>query len=325
VVPGGPARIGRHVIVRVGSNLERVLDAGHFAVTAEVGPPRGPDPAAVRVKAGLVRGIADAYNVTDNQTAVVRMSSIAAARILLDEGLEPVMQMTCRDRNRIAVQSDLLGASALGIRNCLCLSGDHQKSGASGKLKGHPGAKNVYDIDSIQLISIIKRLRDDARQEGGDPIEPAAPFFIGAAWTPLSPPQEFRTIRLAKKIDAGADFIQTQAVYDVPRFAEAVKKARDMGLTRRVAILPGIIVPRSAGMLTYMKERVPGVEVPENLLARMKSASDAREEGMRIAVELIRAVKEIPGVRGVHLQAIESEGVLPEIAERAGLLPRPRL
>jgi methylenetetrahydrofolate reductase (NADPH) len=165
-----------------GSHLESVLSTGRFAVTAEVGPPRGPDPEPVRKKAALVRGVADAYNVTDNQTAVVRMSSIAAARILLDEGLEPVMQMTCRDRNRIAMQSDLLGAWALGIRNCLVISGDHQKAGAGGKLKGHTGSKNVFDVDSIQLLAILKGLRDDAVQQGGDSIQPAAPFLIGAAW-----------------------------------------------------------------------------------------------------------------------------------------------
>ena len=309
--------------VRTGSHLERVIAAGHFAVTAEVGPPRGPDPEAIRKKADLVRGVADAYNVTDNQTAVVRMSSIAGAKILLDEGLEPVMQMTCRDRNRIAIQSDLLGAWGLGIRNCLSISGDHQISGGGGKLKGHPGSKNVYDVDSIQLLSILKGLRDDAAQQGGDSIKPAAPFFIGAAWTPLAPPEDFRIVRLAKKIEAGANFIQTQAVYDVPRFAEAVNKAAERGLTEAVAILPGVIVPRTAGMLRYMNANVPGVEVPDELVERMKSARDASEEGLKISVELIDALRQIPGVRGVHLQAIEAEELLPEVVKRAGLLPRP--
>ena len=307
----------------VGSNLERVLDEGHFAVTAEVGPPRGPNPEAVRKKAAQVRGIADAYNVTDNQTAVVRMSSIAASKVLLDEGLEPVMQMVCRDRNRIAIQSDLLGAWALGMRNCLCLSGDHQKAGAGGKLKGHPGAKNVFDVDSVQLLSIIRGLRDDSRQEGGDAIDDPAPFLIGAAWTPLAPPERFRAVRLEKKIEAGADFIQTQAVYDIARFEQAMARARDLGLTERVAILPGIILPRSAGMLKYMNANVPGVEVPDEMIARLSGAADARAEGFAIALELIDAVREIPGVRGVHLQAIEAEHLLPELIEKAGLLPRP--
>ena len=309
--------------MKVGSNLERVLAAGHFAVTAEVGPPRGPNPEAILKKAKAVKGIADAYNVTDNQTAVVRMSSIAASRLLLECGLEPVMQMVCRDRNRIAMQSDLLGAWALGLRNCLCLSGDHQAAGAGGKLKGHPGAKNVYDVDSVQLLSILQGLRDEARQEGGDAIDSPATFFIGAAWTPLGPPEKFRAVRLAKKVAAGADFVQTQAVYDIPRFTEAMGRVVDMGLTERVAILPGIILPRSAAMLKYMNASVPGVRVPEALIQRMSSASDPREEGFKIAVELIHAVRQIPGVKGVHLQAIEAEHLLPQLAERAGLLPRP--
>ncbi len=305
------------------SRLQQVLSEGHFAVTAEVGPPRGPDAAAVRRKAALLRGIADAYNVTDNQMAVVRLSSLAGAKLLLEEGLEPVLQMTCRDRNRIAIQSDLLGASALGIRNCLCISGDHPRTGAAGRLKGHPGAKPVYDVDSIQLVSILKGLRDRAVQQGGDPVRPAAPFFIGAAWTPLAPPEDFRRVRLAKKIAAGADFIQTQAVYDVERFAEAVRLAREEGLTERAAILAGVIVPRSAAMLRYMNSGVPGVTVPEALIRRVEAASDPRAEGVRIAVELIRAVRGIPGVRGVHVQAIEFEESIPEVVREAGLLPRP--
>jgi len=307
----------------VGTNLEQVLAAGNFAVTAEVGPPRGADPEAIRRKASFLRGVADAYNVTDNQTAVVRMSSIAGAKILLDEGLEPVMQMTVRDRNRIALQSDLLGAWALGIRNCLCISGDHQKAGAGGKLKGHPGAKNVYGIDSIQLLAVLRDLREQGVQESGDAVDAPVPLFIGAAWTPLAPPEDFRVLRLAKKVDAGADFIQTQAVYDVPGFAAAVDMAREMGLTERTAILAGIIVPRSAGMLKYMNANVPGVNVPDDLIQRMKSAKDPKAEGIAVTVELIEAVRTIPGVRGVHLQAIEAEEVLPEVVERAELTPRP--
>jgi methylenetetrahydrofolate reductase (NADPH) len=306
------------------SNLSRTLAAGEFALTAEVGPPRGPDAAKVIKKAKVLKGVADAFNVTDNQTAVVRMSSIAASKVLLDEGLEPVMQIVCRDRNRIAIQSDLLGASALGLRNVLCLSGDHQSAGAGGKLNGHPGAKNVFDVDSIQLISIVKGLRDNAIQESGDPISPATPFFIGAAWTPFGPPEKFRTIRLAKKINAGADFIQTQAVYDVKRFAEAMRRAEDIGLTERAAILPGIIVPRSAGMLKYMDSNVPGIEVPKRMIKRMKEAKDAKAEGIAITLELIEGIKNLSGVKGVHLQAIEAEEMLPDIIKAAGLLPRPK-
>ena len=307
------------------SRLEAVLAAGHFAVTVEIGPPRGWDPGPVREKAALLKGLADGYNVTDNQTAVVRMSSIAASAILVEEGLDPVMQMVCRDRNRIAMQSDLLGAAALGIRNCLCLSGDHQMAGAGGKLNGHPGAKNVFDVDSVQLVDIVRGLRDDATQDGGDAIDSPAPFFVGAAWTPLGPPREFRPARLAKKVEAGAQFIQTQAVYDVKGFAEQMEVAREMGLTDRAAILPGIIVPTSAGMLKYMNASVPGITVPDEMIRRMKSAKDRKAEGRAITVELIEAVKEIPGVRGVHLQAIEAEHLLPDIIEAAGLTPRPEV
>jgi 5,10-methylenetetrahydrofolate reductase len=312
-------------MMKAGSRLERTLRAGHFAVTVEVGPPRGPNPEDVLRKAQQLKGVADGYNVTDNQTAVVRMSSIAGARLLQEAGCEPIMQMTCRDRNRIALQSDLLGAWALGMRNCLCLSGDHQKAGASGKLKGHPGAKNVFDVDSIQLISIVKEMRDAGVLESGDPISQPTPFFIGAVWTPLAPPEEFRVLRLAKKIEAGADFIQTQAVFDMKRFATAVASAHDKGLTTKASILVGIIVPKSAKMLEYMNANVPGVEVPASLIKRMAAAKDQRQEGYQITVELIQAARNIPGVKGVHLQAIESEEVLPEIIRSAGLLPRPQV
>ena len=307
------------------TNLERVLASDSFAVTVEVGPPRSGDPEAIRRKASRLQGVADAYNVTDNQTAVVRMSSIAGAKILLEDGLEPVMQMTVRDRNRIALQSDLLGAWALGIRNCLCLSGDHQKFGASGKLKGDPGAKNVFDLDSIQLLDVLRNFRETGALASGDALEAPAAFFVGAAWTPLAPPDEFRVLRLAKKVDAGANFIQTQAVYDVDRFARAVDKARAMGLTERTAILAGVIVPRSARMLKYMHAHVPGVEVPDPIIRRMAAAPDAKAEGVAVAVDIIQSVREIPGVRGVHIQAIEMEAVLPEVVKRAGLLPRPTL
>ena len=305
------------------SNLQRVLSSGEFAVTGEVGPPMGAEPEAVKAKAAILRGCCDAYNVTDNQTAVVRMSSIAASAILLGEGLEPVMQMVCRDRNRIAIQSDILGAAALGIRNCLCLSGDHQSFGAAGKLHGHPGAKNVYDIDSIQLLSVLRDLRDEARQQGGDSLTAAPEMYIGAAWTPLGDPVDFRVIRLAKKVAAGAQFIQTQSIFDVPGFAEQMKLVRDEGLHEKVAILAGIIVPKSAGMLRYMNKSVAGVSVPDELIERMAQAADRKEEGLKVTVELIEQVRAIEGVRGVHIQAIEAEELIPEIAKRTGLLPRP--
>jgi len=321
--------------MKSGSNLERVLAKGKFAVTVELGPPMDCDANVVLEKAKILKGVADAYNITDNQTAVVRMSSIAAAVLIAREGLEPVMQMTCRDRNRLAIQSDILGAAALGIKNCLCIAGDHQSFGAAGKLKGHPGAKNVYDVDSIQLVSILKGMRDEGKQQGGDPIAARPPLFIGAAWTPMGDPVEFRPIRLKKKVEAGADFIQTQGVYDVEGFRRQMEIIRDMGLHERTAILAGIIVPKSFAMLKYMHSAVAGVSVPEALMQRMRAAKEAagddkkqaklnqEEEGINTAVELIEQVRDIPGVKGIHIQAIEWEHKVPEILKRAGLLPRP--
>jgi len=322
--------------MKSGSNLERVLEAGHFAVTAELGPPMSCDGNVVREKAKLLKGMADAVNITDNQTAVVRLSSIAAAAIALQEGVEPVMQMTCRDRNRIAIQADILGAAALGIKNCLCIAGDHQSFGAAGKLKGHPGAKNVYDVDSIQLVNILKRLRDDGVQQGGDPVSVPPKLFIGAAATPMGDPVEFRVLRLGKKVTAGADFIQTQGIYDVEQFAQIMEKVRAAGLHEKTAILAGIIVPKGAAMLRYMNSSVAGVKVPDALIKRFPvAAKDASPDekkrvrlegekiGKQIAVELIQQVREIKGVRGVHIQAIEWESAVPEIVKAAGLLPRP--
>ncbi len=323
--------------MKSGSNLERVLAAGHFAVTAEIGPPMDCNGDVVLEKARLLRGYADAFNITDCQTAVVRMSSIASAVLVMREGLEPIAQMTCRDRNRIAIQADPLGAAALGVRNCLCIAGDHQSFGAAGRLKGHPGAKNVYDVDSIQLVAILKGLRDEGRQQGGDEIEQRPPLWIGAVWTPMGDPIEFRPRRLAKKVAAGADFVQTQGIYDMQLFRQQMKRARDMGLHEKTAILAGIIVPRNLGMLRYMDAAVAGVSVPQELMARMSAARKAagddkaqarrnqEEEGTKIAVELIEQARETEGVRGVHIQAIEWEQKVPEIVERAGLVPRPTL
>ena len=323
--------------MKSGSNLEKVLAAGHFAVTAELGPPMSASADEVRHKMEILRGYADAYNITDCQTAVVRLSSIAAAIMLIQGGMEPVMQMTTRDRNRIAIQADILGAAAFGIKNCLCIAGDHQKFSAAGKLKGHPGAKNVYDVDSIQLVAVLKKMRDEGLMEGGDPLGEAPKLFIGAAWTPMGPPMEFRIIRLGKKAAAGADFIQTQGVYDVTLFAEAMAKARNLGLHEKTAVLAGIIVPKSAGMLRYMNSSVAGVSVPDALIKRMEAVAKSagadkklarkkqEEEGLKIAIELINQVREIEGVRGIHLQAIEWEDAVPGIIKGAGLHPRPAL
>jgi 5,10-methylenetetrahydrofolate reductase len=323
--------------MKSGSNLEKVLEAGHLAVTAEIGPPMDCNGEEVREKAHILKGYADAFNITDNQTAVVRLSSMAASVIILQEGLEPVMQMVCRDRNRIAMQADILGAAALGIKNILCIAGDHQSASAAGRLKGHPGAKNVYDLDSIQQVAMFKKLRDEGLQEGGDPIEKRPELFIGAAWTPGGEPIDFRPYRLKKKVDAGANFIQTQGVYDVDLLKKQMKIAGDLGALDNTNVLAGIIVPRSWGMVRYMNSTVPGISIPDKLIKRMKDAKDAagddkkqakenqEEEGKKIAVDLINQCKEIPGVKGLHIQAIEWEIAIPEVVKRAGLHPRPKV
>lgn len=321
--------------MKAGSNLEKVLASGQPAVTAELGPPMSADPHEVIKKANILKGFCDAANITDCQTAVVRISSIAAAALAYREGLEPVMQMTCRDRNRIAIQADLLGAAALGLKNCLCLAGDHQKFSAAGRLKGHPGAKNVYDVDTCQLVGILKKMRDEGLQEGGDKLEVSPKFFVGASWTPMGDPIDFRPMNLMKKVNAGADFIQTQGIYDIELFRSQMDKIVKMGLHERTAILGGIIVPRTAMMLKYMDGNVAGVSVPKAMIDRMNKAKatagdDKKKmkelqevEGLKITVELIHQVLETPGVKGVHIQAIEWETAIEGIVKAAGLYPRP--
>ena len=317
--------------------LRKVLESGQFAVTAELGPPIGCGMHEVEEKIGLLKDHADAINVTDNQTAVVRMSSVAACTKIREHGYDPVLQMVCRDRNRIAIQSDLLGAAAWGIRNVLCLAGDHQSFGAAGKLKGHPGAKNVYDIDSVQEIAMLKKMRDEGKLLGGDAIEGDPPeFFIGAVWTPLGDPLDFRPIRLKKKVAAGVDFIQTQGIYDIDLFADQMKKVRDMGLHEKCHILAGIIVPKNRGMLAYMNNFVAGVTVPKAMMDRFprtkkddppevkkEKRAQSTKVAVEVTIELIKASQQIEGVHGVHVQAIEWEKMVAPVIEGAGLLPRP--
>jgi len=301
------------------SRLEKILRSGKFAVTGECGPPRGADPEVIRKKCALLKNNADAFNITDNQTSVVRMSSIASSLIMMQEGLEPVMQMVCRDRNRIAIQSDILGGAALGIKNMLCLSGDHQKFG------DHPQAKNVFDLDSIQLIQAVRGMRDEGKFIGGDEIKGAPKLFIGAAENPFADPFEIRVPRLAKKVAAGVEFIQTQCIFNVAKFREWMKGVVDRGLHEKVFILGGVTPCKSFGMAKYMANNVPGMDVPEELLKRMKDTPKEKqaEEGITIAVETIKQLQEMPGVAGVHLMAIEWEEKVGEMAEKAGLLPRP--
>ena len=305
--------------MKAGTNLEKVLDSGRFAVTAEAGPPKGTSATVIQRKGELLRFCCDALNITDNQTAIVRMSSLAGCILLKQQGVDPVMQIVCRDRNRIAIQSDVLGAVALGIGNILCLSGDHQKFG------NHPAAKNVFDIDSIQLIQTLKNMRDEKKFLSGEDITGEVPLYIGAVENPYADPFKFRVTRLGKKIKAGADFIQTQAVYDIAKFAQCMEMVTAQGLDKQVHILAGVIPIRSAGMARYMRDYVSGVSVPDEIVTRMEEAKTAKEEGLRIALEVIEQLKEIPGVHGIHIMAVGWEDAVPEIVEKAGLLPRPML
>lgn len=305
--------------MKAGSNLEKVLEAGHFAVTAEIGPPMSANPESLREHARMLKGYADAFNLTDNQTAIVRLSSLASSVVCLQEGIEPVMQMVCRDRNRIAMQSDLMGASALGIRNLLCLSGDHQTFGNQRE------AKNVYDIDSIQQLMIFRKMRDERKLWGDVEIEEGPRVFLGAAANPFGDPFEFRVTRLAKKVSAGADFIQTQAIYDMDRFERWMEGVRERGLDRKVHILAGVVPLKSVGAARYMKNKVAGIIVPDEIIERMKKASDPKKEGIRICIEQIEHLRSIKGIHGVHIMAIAWEEKVPEIVREAGLFPRPKL
>jgi methylenetetrahydrofolate reductase (NADPH) len=301
------------------SRLQQLLSRGEFAVTAECGPPRGANSEIVNKKGLVLKGYVDAVNVTDNQTAIVRMSSIAACAHLLKIGLEPVMQMVTRDRNRIALQSDILGAYSLGIQNILCLSGDHQIFG------NHPDAMNVFDIDSMNLIRMARTMRREGKDMSGFELNDAPRMFIGAAANPFADPFEYRVIRLAKKIDAGADFIQTQCVFNMDRFKKWMTMAREEGLTEKVYILAGITPLKSEGMTRYMSKKVAGIDMPEELIKRMAGVpkKKAAEEGIKISLETIEELREIDGIHGIHIMAIEWEEIVGEIVEAAGLMPRP--
>jgi 5,10-methylenetetrahydrofolate reductase len=303
--------------VKSGSNLEKVLEAGQFAVTAEIGPPKSGSGRVVEAHGEEIGHAADAFNVTDHQTGVVRLCSLASCALLRRMGLDAVMQMLCRDANRIRLQGDVLGAVALDIKNILCLSGDHVKFG------NHPEAKGVFDIDSIQLIQTVKMMRDERKFICGEEVGGEVPLFIGAVENPYADPFEYRTARLAKKVAAGADFIQTQAVYDVHKFADWMDEICAEGLDEKVHILAGIIPVKSVGMARYMKKFVSGVEIPDEMIKRLEEAKDVKEEGIEIILDIIEEVKQIPGVHGIHVQAVGWEEIVPEIMEKAGLLPRP--
>jgi 5,10-methylenetetrahydrofolate reductase len=331
----------RHV---VGSNLEKALKAGHFVATGELGPPQSADRHEIEHKAQFLKEIVESVNITDNQTAVVRMSSISVAVMLMELGIEPNVQMTARDRNRIAIQSDLLGAYALGCRNLLCLTGDHQTFG------NHSQAKNVHDLDSLSMLLMMRDMRDQRIFQCGDAIKGQEPcFFLGAAANPFADPFEFRPYRLAKKINAGADFIQTQIIFNVPKFREYMRRVVDLGLHEKAFILAGVAPIRSLGGAKYMATKVPGMEVDPEYIERMRDSTKglpsvseiktmddpeeakkaraarktaAESEGIKICVEIINDCKEIEGVHGVHIMAIEWEQAVDEIVKQAQIGPK---
>jgi methylenetetrahydrofolate reductase (NADPH) len=309
------------VELKTDSRLEKILKSGHLAVTSECGPPRSSDPAGIIKKGELIKDHVDSINITDNQTSVTRLCSLAACVHLKQQGLDPVLQMVVRDRNRIALQSDILGAASFGINNMLCLSGDHQSFG------DHPAAQNVFDIDSMQLIQTARHMRDEGKFLGGDAIKVPPNLFVGAAANPFADPFKIRVPRLAKKIAAGAEFIQTQCVYNLDKFEEWMKGVCDRGLHEKVFILPGITPMRSVGMAKYLRRAVPGMDVPEELVKRLSGVPKDKQadEGITIAVEAMQRLKEVKGVAGFHVMAIEWEEKVPEIVERAGLYPRPEI
>ena len=303
------------------SVLEKVLASGELAVTGECGPPRGALPDVVKEKAALLKGYVDAVNVTDNQTAMVRMSSFAASVFLRQMDLHPVFQMVTRDRNRLAMQSDIIGAYSHGINTMLCLSGDHPKFG------DHAMAANVHDLDSMQLIQTVRGMRDEGRFQGGAEVKNPPKMFIGAAANPFADPFELRVARLAKKVKAGVDFVQTQCIYNIDKFETWMKGVRDRGLHEQVYIMAGVTPMKSVGMARYMKNKVPGMDVPDELVKRMAGVPKDKQaqEGIDICVESIDRLRQIEGVSGFHIMAIEWEEKVPEIVKRAGLYPRPQV
>lgn len=304
------------------SKLQKIMAAGHLAVTSEVGPPRSADGEVIERKANLIKDYVDAINVTDNQTSVCRMCSLACCIRIKLMGLEPILQMVTRDRNRIALQSDILGAASFGINNLLCLTGDHQHFG------DHASCANVFDLDSTQLAMAVKMMRDEGRLLGGFEFQVKPQIFIGAAVNPFAGPNvPMRVVRLGKKVAAGVQFVQTQCIYNLDKFKEFMKLSVDRGLTEKVAVLAGITPMKNVGMAKYMQKRVPGIEVPDEVVKRMGSVPKEKqaEEGISLAIEQIEELKGVEGVRGFHIMAIEWEEKVPEIVQRAGLYPRPKL
>lgn len=302
------------------SRLERVLRSGRFAVTAELNAPDSADPEDVYRNALVLAEVCDAINATDGSGANCHMSSLGCCALLVRAGYEPVLQVSCRDRNRIAIQGDLLGAAALGVKNVLCLTGDDVTAG------DQPQAKRVFDFDSIQLLNTARVMRDHGVFLSGRKLTTPPRLFLGAVENPFAPPFDFRPLRLGKKVEAGADFIQTQYCFDVPRLVQFMGRVRDLGLHERVYLLVGVGPLRSEKAAEYMRTKVPGVWIPNEIVNRLAKTPPKQqaEEGKRICIEVIEQVRQIEGVHGIHLMAYRQEETVAEIVHRAGLLPRQR-
>ncbi len=303
------------------SRLERLLRAGQFAVTAELQTTDSADPGSVFELAELLRGKVDAVNCTDNSAAHPHISAVAAARLLIDRDVEPIVQFTCRDRNRLGLQADILGAAALGVRNLCCMTGDDVTAG------DHPEAKPIYDLDSLHLLRMVRILRDQGTYLSGRKLTEPPDVFVGAVENPFAPPLDFRPLRMGKKIEAGAEFIQLQLVFNLEVMRVFADRAGELGLLERAFVLPSVYVPRSTRALRYMRDAVPGIDVPETMIERMERTPRDRqeEEGLLIAHEIIQAVRAMPGMRGVHLISIGGDDLVVRLIEEAGLLPRPKL
>lgn len=310
--PGDPLKMRKGHVSH--GRFERVLKNGHFAVTTEIAPPDSADPDEVLARASLFDGYVDAINATDGSGANCHMSSLAVCAILTRVGYSPILQISCRDRNRIAIQGDTLGAAALGVCNALCLSGDDVGAG------DHPEAKPVFDLDSISLTRTLRILRDESRFLSGRKLDLAPKLFIGSSINPFVPPVENRVHQLAKKIEAGAEYIQSQYCFDVPVLKEFMSRAVDMGLTENCYILPGVGVLPSARTASWMRENVPGVHIPDAIIKRLKDADKPAREGRNICVELMQEIKEIPGVSGLHVMAYRQEKWVGDIVKRSGVL-----
>jgi 5,10-methylenetetrahydrofolate reductase len=303
------------------SNLARILDSGQFAVTAEISPPQNTEFDTIRKNINLIKGYVDAFSVPDGQAAVVAMASWAVCLVGIEEGLDTIVHMTCRDQNRIALQMDILAVSAFGVNNILCLSGDPIHFG------NHPKAKPVFDLDSIQLIRMVKQLRDDKKFDNGELIAGTEPrLFIGAALNPSTRPLEAAVERLKDKVSAGADFVQTQPIYNIEGFKKWMELVRQKGLHKQVKIIAGITPITSLAAARYMKTKVPNMDIPDMIIERLKNVRNregAAEEGIKIAVETINQLKEIEGVAGVHIMTLQREEHIPKICSAANLYPRP--